>query len=163
MIWQALLAGAAVAVLALSWHEVRARYWIAAMAVNFTLCTLYQSSGLPHYPFVVGLLDAGLCLTIYFVGAYRWEMALYRIFQGSVLVSILRFSDLIETQYQYVTALEIVNWLALLVIGGTAIAQRSASDHDNIDSTRHPVHRVRPSLCSLCKKRKTPSFLEAKH
>ena len=122
-IFQISLVLAAVITALLVSNDRRALIWIGVAAANFIACTLYQDSGLtiPPYPLFVGLMDATVCLALYIWGHLRWEMLLFRLFQLSVLISILRLSRIIDTNYVYVTALELVNWLALAVIGGAQL------------------------------------------
>ena len=126
----ALLIGAVIASL-LSLRLPRAQLWIWTMAAAFVLPTAWQRADLPFHPaFTLGC-DAGVCLAIYFFGREKWEIGLYRIFQASVLTSLLFLAGPLEvfgtvfymSNYGYVVVLEMLNWLALLLIGGVGLSE----------------------------------------
>jgi hypothetical protein len=142
----ALMIGAALTAL-ISINDRRALLWILVGVADFVLTTGYQRSGLttPPYPWVAGLADGCVCLALILSWKYRWEKYLFLIFQLSVLVSLLRIVGLIDTNYAYVTALEICNWLALLLIGGTHLLER-------VDVGTYPlrgIHRIVGALYAL--------------
>lgn len=153
--WQIALAiGAAIAA-ALSWREPRGIAWIIAGAASFIATDSYEAAGWPYHAIVTGFFDAGVCLLIYFFAAYRWEMWLYRIFQTSVFVSLLRASGFIDSHYAYIVALEVCNWAALLVIGGTAIGERV----DARMALHRPARgRFRRAVATLRQARRSPPF-----
>ncbi len=123
-VWQlALLIGAVIAGI-LVWTDRRSVLWIIAGATSFVVSTAYQRSGMPGWPVATALCDATLCLLIYIGGRFQWELVLWRVWQTSVLISILYDYGLIPSRYAYVTALEVANWAALLVISGAAIARQ---------------------------------------
>jgi len=126
----ALLIGAVAASL-LSMQLPRAQLWVLTMTAAFVFPTIWQRADLPFHPaFTLGC-DAGVCLAIYFFGREKWEVGLYRIFQASVLTSLLFLAGPIEVfgtvflmgNYVYVAMLEFWNWLALLVIGGVGLSE----------------------------------------
>lgn len=126
----ALLIGAVVASL-LSMRLPRAQIWLLTIAAAFAFSTAWQRAGLPFHPaFTLGC-DAGVCLAIYFLGREKWEIGLYRIFQASVLTSLIFLAGPLEvfgavfrmSNYGYVVMLEAWNWLALLVIGGVGLSE----------------------------------------
>lgn len=130
--WQiALLFGAVVASI-LSFGLPRAQLWILAGAVSFVFSTAWQRYDLPFHPAFTLACDACVCLAIYFFGREKWEIALYRIFQASVLTSLVFLVGPIEIaghtfnmgHYGYVVFLEAWNWAALLVIGGMGLAEK---------------------------------------
>ena len=115
MIWIVLLmVGSAVA--AIICQNRRALGWIACGAASFALTLAWQYSELPYHAGICALSDAAQCLLIYHFGKYKWELALYRIWQVSILLGIMRFFGAITSQYGFVTALELCNWAALAVI-----------------------------------------------
>jgi hypothetical protein len=120
-IYQKALLGFAVVAAVISADDRRALLWILAGAADFIITTAYQRSGIttPPYPLVTGIADAVVCLALWWFWDRRWEKYLFLIFQLSVLISLFRLIRVIDTNYAYVTALEVCNYLALLVIGGT--------------------------------------------
>lgn len=115
----ALLIGAAITAL-ITYRTPRALLWIGVGALSFVLSTLYGRTGLPFPAAITALCDAGVCFAIYFAAKARWEMYLFLLFQGSVLVSTMYLAGIIGPHWAYIAFLEGINWLALGVIGGTA-------------------------------------------
>lgn len=108
----------------------RAWRWIAAGAISFVLSTVYYRYdlspllwGLP-YPAFTLVCDAAVCLSVYAWARERWEEKIYHIFQLSVLISLLYMSNVIADHWLYIVSLELLNWAALLTIGGTALLDR---------------------------------------
>lgn len=119
----ALAIGAVIAV-AVAWRVPRAAMWILAGAMSFIASTAWARYGMPYPPVFTGLCDAAICLGIYFFGKSAWEMRLWRLFQASVLVSLLYFVGVIGPHWAYIVALEAINWLALLLIIGFGVVER---------------------------------------
>ena len=115
MIWVALLSFGAAAAAAIC-HNRRALAWIACGALGFALTALWEQAELPYHAGICALVDAAQCWLIYHFGRYKWELALYRVWQASILLGIMRFFGLITSQYWFVTSLELCNWAALAVI-----------------------------------------------
>lgn len=119
----ALLIGALVSLI-ISQNLARAWVWILLGAWSFFVSTAYARLGLP-YPSAMGVAcDAVVVLTIYHVGKSNYELLLWRVFQTMILINILYLAGVIGPHWAYATALEICNWAALLIIAGTAIAER---------------------------------------
>ncbi len=143
----ALLIGALVTTIA-AWRLPHAALWVAVAAANFAAGSIYQHLGLPHHTFAVMMLDAGVCILIYFLAREVWEENLYNLYRLSVLISILRLSGVVDSNMLYVIALELVNWAILTLIGGTVLLNWiRANDHDR---SRHSwigrLHRLGGSL-----------------
>jgi hypothetical protein len=150
----ALLLGA-LATAAIAHDDRRALLWIAAGALNFFATALYQAHPFPQIPhaFVTVVADGILVGLLSRYGRYRWEAWVRRAFMLSMLFSILYLSHAIGTRYVYVTSLEVCNWLALLIIGGTRIARLIDERMDISFVGLHPrrywgrtVHRLRIHL-----------------
>lgn len=136
----------------------RSGRWILAGSLSFIGGTAYHRYGLPHYPMANLMLDASLCLMVYFQGLERWEHYLYRIFQASTLVSLVfiaaKFSAPISANhYVYVFLLEFLNWVALLLISSAAIQDRIKADGGvfdraglrNLHNSRFSLRQTRPA------------------
>ncbi len=123
--WElALLIGAGLtAVISIS--DRRALLWLALGAADFAITTTYARHAIPLMPaaFVTGMIDSSVALLLITFAQRRWERALGYIFQGMVLVSFVRLTGLLADHFVYVVTLELANWAALLVIGGSAIAR----------------------------------------
>lgn len=116
----ALLIGCVVAAL-VNRGEPRVLLWIGAGIADYVASSIYYAGGWPYHPFATALMDAAVCLSIYAFAATRWELLLFNVFQGSVLVSILMLANLVPDAYAYALLLELCNWAALLVMIGTGV------------------------------------------
>lgn len=136
----ALLLGA-VFVAVVSSNLPRSNLWIAAGAASFIASTAWSRYGMPFPPAFTMGCDALVCLAIYFLARERWEEWLYRVFQASTLISLVYLAGPIEigsvvitmSHWLYVVTLEIANWAALLLIGGTALLEWSREHEDSAD------------------------------
>lgn len=127
-----LLAASAVFALALASMNWRGALWIAAIVVDLYASTLWWTNDLPFGDVATAACDFTLCVLIYFLARYIWELWLFLLFQLSVLVSIVDLASGIAApgwlgHDTYSTALELINYLAFIVVGsvsGFAIANR---------------------------------------
>jgi len=124
--WElALLVGAAV-VAAVSRFDHRALLWVALGTVEFALTTIYARHSVPWLPsaFVSGIADAGVAFALITFAQRRWEGALGYVFEFMMMVSFIRLMGLLPDHYVYAVALEALNWVALLLVGGAALLRR---------------------------------------
>lgn len=151
--------------LAFSMGNKRAWGWLLASALSYVVSTAYWRSGQPYAPFIAGMCDALICLAVYFFAKLRWELWVWRLFQVSVGVNFYYLA----AQYgifpylshnAYSTMLEIINWLALMFIGGTGALQvAGATDAPHAaDRPWYSVHRI---VGALYRARKTVPFHKA--
>lgn len=122
-----LMIGALICAL-ISFRNWRGLMWIGIGAVSYITATLAWRWNLPRADAITALGDAGVCIAIYFVGKYRWEMWIWRLFQISVAISIIYLASRLGITSRidhelYAIALEAVNWLVLLSIGGPVAFQ----------------------------------------
>ncbi len=153
--------------LAVSMGNGRAWGWLLTGAASYTVSVLYWRSGLPHPSFVAGLCDAAVCLAIYFQGKLRWEMWVWRLFQLSVLVNIVYLGGTLgawpsPSHNAYSIILEIVNWAALLWIGGNG-AMLAIGASDALPAPGSPLRRLHRALSALYRERKSAPFHRAGH
>jgi hypothetical protein len=142
---------------AISSRLPRAWLWLACGAASFVFSTAYARYGLPHAPAFTLACDSSICLAVYFFGVEKWEISgIYRIFQASVLISLFRLSNIIVDQWVYIVALEILNWAALLLVGGTAILDRARA-HEGYSGWNWDPHLHRSNL-ALRRTRQTQPF-----
>ncbi len=149
--------------LAFSVGNKRAWGWLLASATSYVVSTAYWRSGLPYGPFIAGMCDAVVCLGVYFFAALRWEMIVYRLFQVSVGVNFLYLGitlGVIPSRVDHATyaiALEIINWLALLLIGGSGALQ-VAGAADVPAAVHRPWYSAHRLVHALYRSRKAPAF-----
>jgi hypothetical protein len=159
--------------LALSLGQTRLWVWLLTAAVSYTVSVLYWRSGLPYAAFVAGLCDALICLGVYFFGRMRWEMWVWRLFQVSVGVNLYYLMQ----QYgipsrlglswslshnDYSIILEVINWIALLFLGGTGAVQPVGGSHAS-NASGGLVGGLRRAALPLFRKRTHPPFHRAAH
>lgn len=149
--FQLLLLIGAVVVASLTVRLPRAHYWLLAGGASFVFSTAWARYALPYPPAFTLSCDAAVCLLIYFFGRERWEEHVYKIFQLSVLISLVYLAGPIEigsimitmNHWFYIVLLELCNWAALAVIGGTAIMDRIGANEDGAGH-RRGMHIHRP-------------------
>lgn len=119
--FQIAIAIAALLVCAVSYKLPHSWLWIGLGTASVVACNSVFAYNFP-YPAAFNLAaDALMCLTISWYAREKWESVLYRIFQFSVLVSIIRMWMGADSEDTYRLALEFCNWAALLMIAGTAV------------------------------------------
>lgn len=119
--WQMIISAAAIIVAALSYKLPHAVMWIALGAANAVACDVFYAYGL-NYPAAFTLAcDCLVCLCINWFATEKWESGLFAVFQVSALISILRLSGILAEEGDYLLLLELCNYAALALIGGTAI------------------------------------------
>jgi hypothetical protein len=142
--FEALLFAGLVVVTLLSWRCPRALAWLAAGTANYVITSAYFAYGLPAHPFFTLLIDALVCFALIVKWEYRWEAALCWIFGVSVSIDLARLSLLIDG-HAYATGLELVNWAALLTIGGPRLIELADAwlDHAGYRNRYfHSAHRL---------------------
>jgi hypothetical protein len=130
---------------------------------TFTVSTFRWDFQVPTGPLVSGLFDAGIVMAVYFFGRFRWELSVvWRLFQASLGVNIWYLATLARvplvpslTHNDYAAILEIINWLALLFVGGTAILLRTGAADAFATG---PGGRVRRALAALYRERSAVPF-----
>lgn len=158
--WQlSLLAGAIVTVI-VSTNVNRAALWVFLAGASFIVSTAYARAELPFPPFFTMMADATVCLVIYFLASRQWEVWLFRAFQASVLISLLYLVGFIGPHYWYIAALELVNWIALILISGTAFLQWMGSGHE-MGSRGRWAGRIRRARDACFSPRKDHPFHKA--
>jgi len=134
----------------------RAVVWICAAAASFAVSALYEGAGLPYAAAFTLCCDAAVCYAVYSWASEEWELWLFNLFRASVLISIMHLLGLVGGHYVYVAALDVVNWLVLIVISGTAILDM-AGHHGNNTRSRW-VADIRGAWRALRASRQTPPF-----
>lgn len=119
-----LLAGAVIATV-LAWNVPRAVLWIALGALSFITSSWWHDAGLPYGAAFGGATNFAICLALYAWAQQRWELRVWNCYHLMLLIDILYLMGFIRSHYDFAVALEIANWLALLVIGAAGIAERA--------------------------------------
>ena len=140
----------------ISWRSPRGHLWIAVGALSYAIATIAWRSGMPMAEVVTALCDASVVATIYFLAKYRWELWIGRLYLLSFGVSIFYLAGSLGLTSRldhdlYAIALEGVNWLVLLSIGGSAALQGLGVSHVVASG---PWGRVRDLVVSSWAERK---------
>lgn len=147
----------------LSAQSRRAAWWLLAAAGSYVLSTVSWRLQWPMAEVITALGDAAVCLCVYFWARYRWEMWVWRLCQISVAISTIYLASRIGITSRidhdlYATALEAVNWILLISIGGSAALQRLRGS----DVLAHwPFDHFRGALRSVWDQRSRPAFHKA--
>jgi hypothetical protein len=141
----------------------RGMAWLVVGAASYVSATLAWRLSLPMAEVITALGDAAVCLGVYFAGRYRWEMWIWRLFQVSVGISTLYLAAQLGIVSRidhevYAILLEVVNWLVLLSIGGSAALQWVRGSNA---LAHRPWNRVRGLVMALWRERRTPPFTKA--
>ena len=149
--------------LALSVGNHRAWAWLGAAALSYVVSTIYWRLDLPYAPFIGGLVDAAICLGVYFFARYRWEMWVWRLFQVSMLVNLVYLGGTLSlwpslSHNAYAVILEAVNWLAWVWIGGNGAVQVMGTADDDLHSPASGLWRL---VRALSRERTNPAFHKA--
>lgn len=142
----------------------RATLWIFAGGVNFIASTAWWRYGLPYPPAFTMALDSVMCLAIYFFCKEIWEERLFRVFQLSVLCSLVFLAGpisilgitIVMSHHIYIISLELCNWGALVIIATPTIIDMAK--HYEIDTNLRWGHNVRNSHSSWRAARKQAPF-----
>ena len=154
-----LLIGALICAL-VSWRNRRGLLWIGAGALSYIVSTIAWRFNLSMAEVVTGFADVTLCLAVYLFAKYRWELAIWRLYQVSVGISILYLAGNLGITSRwdhemYAILLEAVNWLLLIFIGGMGVAQRIGTSDVRAGGLGG---RIRDFARSLQRERKIPAF-----
>lgn len=108
-----------------------ARAWVITMFFSFILSVIWQRTNMPYPAYFNLVLDVSFCIALNILATENWELKLHRLFQGSVLISLLRLCGGIPSNTTYVISLELINWAALLLITFTTIFNRIYDGNDH--------------------------------
>lgn len=119
----ALFCGAAVTAL-VAWHVPNALFWITLGWLSFFTSAVWQAYGLPYRELFGTVTNVIIIVSIYKWGERRWEVLVMDAFIAMILLNFLFSVGLIPTNYMLITALEVCNWFALVVIFITGYTER---------------------------------------
>lgn len=145
-----LFAAGGVMLLSLFASNPRGALWCAAIVIDLVVSTAYWRSGQPYADVFTGLCDFSVCIFIYFLGRWRWELGLFLLFQLSLLTSICDFAASLWApgwidHDTYSSVLESINYLSFLLVGGVSgLALAGAAGF-----ARQPWRWLRPSVLPL--------------
>jgi len=166
-IWQASLLVGAIATAIFSMRSPRGLAWIAAFMASFFISGAYWDAGWP-LPALFGIAcDVAVWSLIYQWGNYRWEVGRFGLLGVILAMIVVNLSWLVikalgwpSSHELFAAALEGLNWLALLVIGGGVAAEvietRGAENGMARGSSRN--RGLRGHLLALRAPRRSPPF-----
>lgn len=146
-----LLVATAVLVLSILAGNHRGAAWVVAIVADLMLSTAYWRADLPYGDVVTALCDFTVCVMVYCLGRYRWELHLFLLYQFSMLVSVIDLGAMIWAPAwidhdTYSSVLEVVNYIAFFMIGGVS----SFAFSDRLDvAVFRPWRWLRPAVFPL--------------
>lgn len=128
-----LFAASLVVLLSMVVGNRRGAGWVLAITINMAISTAAWVGDMPYAAAIVATLDFALCVLIYQLGRNKWENWLFLLYQGSMLVSVLRLAmDIWAPGYVshdlYSSLLEGVNYCAFLLIATISGIQIGSSN-----------------------------------
>lgn len=145
-----LFAAGAVMLLSLFAGNPRGALWCAAIVIDLVVSTAYWRSGQPYADVFTVACDFSVCVFIYFLGRWHWELGLFVICQAALLTSICDFAASLWApgwidHDTYSSVLELLNYLSFLLVGGVSgLALVGAGG-----PSRVPWRWLRPSVLPL--------------
>jgi hypothetical protein len=141
---------------ALNFSNRRGLIALCLVSVAYLSSIFWWRFDMPYPIIFSGACDASAALVIYFWAKYKWELALFRIFQSMLLINIIYgFGWAAPIIYQ--SSLELANLAALILIAGQPYFDRIGS---HVRSGAWGIMRV---FCraahSLQSKRKDTPFI----
>lgn len=120
-----LLTATAVLLLSLTASSYRGAWWIVVIMSDAVISDVYVGTGFPVPDAFMATCDLSVCAVLYYLAAHRWEVWLLLVMQTSMLVSLLHLGASIAApdwidQEDYLLVLEIINYAAIILIGGVS-------------------------------------------
>lgn len=142
----------------------RALVWLAVIAASFAASSVYWRTSLPHPVVFAGVCDAIAWLVIYAGAKRKWEMRLGNVVQAMILVNIvygvLPVYGVEVSAFAYGVLLDVCNWAALFLIGGTAWMQMVGA-YGGTALARRPRSLLHRLGAALHAERKEPPWWRA--
>jgi len=153
-----------------SYNVPRAWLWIGCLAASFIVSVAYLYNAPQGYTggslwawwppssVIAGLCDVAVCLALRAWGVRLWESLLFTLMLFSVAVNIAYSASIllnwppIPPQEAYAIILEAINYIALIIIGGTGILKSIGSIDAHSDFFRRIVHSIRVASDTFQKK-----------
>ncbi len=120
----ALVVGACIAAI-LAWNVPRANLWLGLGALSFVVSSWWHTAGLPYGPAFGAATNLAICAALYAWAERRYELRIWNAFHLMIVIDILRMTGFIKSHYDFAVALEVANWLGILVVGATGILERA--------------------------------------
>lgn len=123
---------ACVIAMALSYSTPRAWVWIGFVFASYVAGTLFwQYADQRMLPIFNFIMDAAICLLIWYYAQEIWEGGVFNAMWASTLVSIICMAvGPLMPDYIYANLLDICSYAALAVIGGVGLIE-SVGRHDS--------------------------------
>lgn len=110
---------------ALAWNVPRAVFWLSLGALSYVSSAMWHNAGLPYGTFYGAATNLLICYGLWIYADQRWEMRLWNLFHLMLMVDILYMTGAIADHLIFAEALELINFLAMLLISGTGIVERA--------------------------------------
>jgi hypothetical protein len=133
--------------------------WVFLSALAYLGTSAYWRAGFIEPSLISGIVDGAVCMTVYFLGKYRWELFIWRYYQFFVAVHVVWLMGLHGLAPRvdmvvYSGVLELTNILIALTIGGIALG-KGVGDAWELDGFGDRLRRIDSAVHQ---ERKIPSF-----
>ena len=157
--YQTALAIGAVIACVVAWNVPRAVIWVALGALSFVVSSWWHDAGLPYGAAFGAATNVAICLLIYAIAELRWELRLWNCFHLMIVLDLLSLTGVVKSHYDFAVALELANWLALLVVIVTGITERAGR---GVPTGLRGVSRTGLVYRALWAERSHPPFWQAR-
>lgn len=128
----------------------RAWLWLTAGAADYIITSAFSASaGWPSAPFFTALVDASVAAAVGVAwrkrGIARWEAAFCHVFIGMMALDLARVF-LFVSDDSYRLGLEVLNYAAMLAVGGPRIVEYVRRGMDSWGYRAGPAHRANSFL-----------------
>lgn len=134
--------------LSLTYRTPRAWLWLWIGGASFVSSALYWDFGNRQWhPIFTFTCDSLVCLSLHLWLKEKWELGVFACFLLSTFVSLLMVADFVPDTVLYASMLELCNWAALFVLGGTGLMDLISKNEDSVVGRLHgSLHSARHSL-----------------
>lgn len=118
------LIGMAASAAILAWNVPRALLWLGLGAASYVTSAMWHNAGLPFATHYGAATNVVIFLLLFKYAQTWWEMKFWPCITLMLLIDLLYVTGVIKTQEAFGIALEVVNAIAILLIGATGLTDR---------------------------------------
>lgn len=139
----------------IAWRVPRAVLWAGLLALSFVVSSWWHDAGLPYGAAFGASTNVAIGLLIYAIAEKRYEMRIWNCLHLMIVIDILYLAGWIASHTFFAIALELANWLAILVIGAAGLLERAGY---GMGTGRHRYHFVDSFRRALHSERRVPPW-----
>lgn len=111
-----------------AWNVPHAVLWLGLGAFAYVTSAWMYNAGLSFAPYYGWATNVIICVLILSMRKGKWEMAIAGAFISMIILDLAFAIGAIKSQVDFAIALEVVNALAILLIGYTGLLERTGKD-----------------------------------